>query len=127
MKWEKETAADIVMGSAAKVAEDMVHGAAASIQDITEYHSMYRNMATTLNNGARNLRKHVLGKKWMSIEDKKAVRQKISQIRAVARVCRRMQVKCSEYAEGSIKELKKMEMNKKPAKIVSRIETSPDD
>ena len=31
MKWKKDTAADIVMGAAAKVAEDMVHGTAAAI------------------------------------------------------------------------------------------------
>lgn len=127
MKWEKETAADIVMGAAAKIAEDMVHGTAAAIQDISRYHSMFRSMSQSLGRAAANLQKHMLRKKWMSSADKKAIRSKINQIRAVARVCDRLQAWCAAYGTGSILVLKKMEMNEKLAKIVSRIEADSED
>jgi hypothetical protein len=122
MKWEKETAGDIVMGAAAKLAEDMVHGTVSSIKEISKYHSMYKNMAIALGKSAGNMRRHLLRKKWMSANDKKAIRLKITQIRMLARVCNRLQMWCTAYATGSINELKKMEMNKKLAKIVSRME-----
>jgi adenylylsulfate kinase-like enzyme len=127
MKWEKDTAADIVMGAAAKIAEDMVHGAAAAIQDMTRYHSVFKNMEHALNRSADNLRHHLLKKKWMSKEDRQAIRNKITQIRAIARVCMRLQDWCAGYATGSISELKKMEVNKKLARIVSRIESDTED
>ena len=123
MEWEKETAADIVMGAAAKVAEDMVNGSVASIQDMSRYHSMYKNMAMSLNSGAKNMRKHLLGKKWMSVANKKAIRKKIGQIRAISRVCRRLQGWCAAYINSSIGELKKMEMDEKLSEIISRIDT----
>lgn len=122
MKWEKDTAADIVMGAVAKLAEDMVHGTSASLQDISRYHGMYKNMTGSLERSADNLRKHMLRKKWMSREDKKALRMKIAQIRAVAKTCDRLRIWCAAYAAGTITELKKMEVNEKLAQIVSRIE-----
>lgn len=127
MKWEKDTAADIVMGAAAKIAEDMVHGTAAAVQDISRYHTMFKNMSRSLTASANGLQKHVLRKKWMAAADKKAVRLRISQIRAIARICDRLRSWCSAYAVGSIGELKKMEMDGKLTKIVSRIESESED
>lgn len=127
MKWKKDTAADIVMGAAAKVAEDMVHGTASAIRDISEYHSMYKNMERALNDASNNLKKHLLRKKWMSKEDRKAIRSRISQINAMAKICRRMQGWCSGFAGGTIMELKKFEGNKKLKDVVLGIETEETD
>jgi hypothetical protein len=123
MKWKKETAADIVMGTAAKVAEDMVHGTASAVKDISEYHSMYRNMEGALNQAAGNLSKHMLRKKWMSKDDRKKLRAQISQIKAMAKICRRMMLWCSGFAGGTIMELKKFEGNRKLSEIVDSIES----
>ena len=127
MKWEKNTAADIVMGTAAKVAEDMVHGTAAAIQDISRYHGMYKSMGGALEQAAVNLQKHMLRKKWMSGEDKKKLRRQISQIRAMAKICTRMALWCTTFGAGTISELKKFEMNRKLADVVKGIEADDED
>lgn len=127
MKWKKDTAADVVMGAAAKIAEDMVHGTAAAIEQISRYHYMYRSMGIELTKTADNLKRHMLGKKWMSKDDRKKLRGQISQIRAMAKICGKMQMWCTGFATGTITELRKFESNKKLSEIVKNIETEMKD
>lgn len=127
MKWKKDTAADVVMGAAAKIAEDMVHGTAAAIQDISRYHSMYKSMAISLEKSADMLKKHMLRKKWMSREDRKKLRGQISQIKAMAKICLRMSLWCTNFGAGTISELKKFETNRKLADVVNGIEADDED
>ena len=126
MKWKKNTAADIVMGTAAKVAEDMVHGTAAAIQDVSKYHGMYKSMAGALEKAADNLSRHMLRKKWMSSEDRKKLRKQINQIRAMSRICVKMMRWCTVFGAGTISELKRFEENRKLADVVSGIESGID-
>lgn len=126
MKWREDTAADIVVGTAAKVAEDMVHGTAAAIREIVQYRTMYENMATMLDVSGSNLEK-LSRKKWIGREDRNKLRKRIGQVRALVKICLKMQTFCSGFANGTITELKKMEASKRLNDIVENIESDEEE
>ena len=127
MKWEKNKPLDVIVGTAAKTAEDMVHGTGALIKDMATYCSMYRNMAAAQRKTISNLKKHAMAKGMNNKDTRIKVAYRILQIETVARTCDGLAQDCTNMVGELIKEMHKFENIKLVRDIVGKIELPKDE
>ena len=122
MKWDENNPLDIVIGTSAKVAEDMVHGTAALIKDLSTYHGMYKNMASALRQTITNLKKHAMNKKMVNAETRKKVAHRIKQIGVVIITCEQMASICTDVISDFIDSMHHFDNIPDIKDIVSKID-----